>query len=57
MVGRFIRLATVLALAPALGAHWCGACFRQVVFHERFRRTVLLFLLIGGLDIVRRGLS
>jgi hypothetical protein len=52
-----MRLATVLALAPALGGQWCGACFRQVVFHERFRRTVLLFFLIGGLDIVRRALS
>jgi len=51
-----ILWATALALVPALGGQWCGAHFRQFVSHEKFRRIVLVFFLIGGADMVRRGL-
>jgi uncharacterized membrane protein YfcA len=50
-----VLLATALALVPALAGQWCGAHFRQFVPHETFRRIVLVFFLIGGLDMVRRG--
>lgn len=56
LLTRDIVEATVLALAPALGGQWCGAYFRQFVSHERFRRIVLIFFLIGGLDMIHRGL-
>lgn len=51
-----ILSATALALVPALAAQWCGTYFRKYVAHARFRRIVLVFFLIGGIDMVRRGL-
>ena len=50
-----ILWATVLALLPALAGQWFGAYFRKFVSHEKFRRIVLVFFLIGGLYMIRRG--
>jgi uncharacterized membrane protein YfcA len=54
---REIVEATLLALMPALGGQWCGAYFRRFVSPDRFRRIVLMFFVVGGIDMVRRGLS
>ena len=53
---REILWATAMALVPSLAAQWCGAYFRQFVPHERFRRIVVVFFLIGGLYMIGRGL-
>jgi uncharacterized protein len=48
--------ATALALIPTLLGQWCGAYFRKFVSHEKFRRIVLFCFLIGGIEMVHRGL-
>lgn len=47
---------TALALIPALAGQWCGAFFRQFVPHEKFRRIIVIFFLVGGLNMIGRGL-
>lgn len=52
-----ILWATAFALLPALAGQWCGAHFRQFVPHEKFRRIVVFFFLIGGLNMMHRGVA
>ena len=49
--------ATVFALVPTLTGQWIGAYFRRYIPPEKFRRIVVVFFLLGGLNMIRRGFS
>nr|WP_321251000.1 sulfite exporter TauE/SafE family protein [uncultured Ruegeria sp.] len=44
-------------IAPAVFGLWAGLKFQARIVQARFRRVTLIVLLIGGLNLLRRGLT
>ena len=55
LLGGVEFLWTALAVAPVLAGVWLGQIFRDRLDAEKFRRAVLIVLLVIGLNLVRRA--